>query len=190
MYEKIKDQAIKAYKAKLLDTKDDEIATLKTEVASLKQSNMVLTESVKNMGDKVENSTTLLNDALLALQAQLSDMNAYDNKPRGEKLKMKGEMKEQSKLKGVVIDERKAKLKGQVVEVEKQSEDQSSAQFDYYIPKVVQTSQQQDAPFFKNVLVGAKLQEDGDSKVYHDLAFLEFLKALRMKVNNSHFDYI
>lgn len=60
----------------------------------------------------------------------------------------------------------------------------------YYVPNVVYSSRLKDAPIFKNVLTGVKLQEMKNSIFHNDLAFLEFLQALMTIVDHYYFDYI
>lgn len=92
--------------------------------------------------------------------------------------------------------------KKQVVEKETESEKmaegeasasvqpQEQRENDFKIPQVARHSLQSKPQDFNGILTGAICQEITNSKIYHDMAFLEFLQSLMEIFQFCYFVYI
>ncbi|KAK1379255.1 hypothetical protein POM88_025999 [Heracleum sosnowskyi] len=203
-FAKLKEQSLNSFKSQQLFSKVD---GLEREVASLKDENKELANSLKQLNDKLDDQGNNTSNILLVQQQMLTSMMKQmnlpipgeaqdflsDPKPKGEKqkeviLKQKGGVpakQPKHKGKGKLIEETLKPIILPPVEVISAEGQKSTISTTYYpstMPKDISTPQPQPTPNAKPVkaaiITEAKLQEVANSNIYHDEAFLEFLKAI------------
>ncbi|KAK1399488.1 hypothetical protein POM88_009351 [Heracleum sosnowskyi] len=201
-FARVKDQSLNSFKSHQLFSKVD---GLEKEVASLKDENRMLSTSLSQLNDKLDaqgnNTTNILLVQQQMMTSMMRSMNLpipgeaqdflSDPKPKGEKVKevivkQKGGVPaKQSKLKGKLIEETIKPINLPPVEVINAQGQKSTVTTTFYpstMPKDISTPQPAiptpvAKPTQATLITEAKLQEVANSNIYHDEAFLEFLKA-------------
>ncbi|KAK1355880.1 hypothetical protein POM88_049136 [Heracleum sosnowskyi] len=201
-FARVKDQSLNSFKSQQLFSKVD---GLEREVASLKDENRMLSTSLSHLNAKLDDQSTNTTNILLVQQQMMTSMMRSmnlpipgetqdilsDPKPKGEKgkevnvKKTGGAPTKQSKLKGKLIEETIKPINLPPVEVINAQGQKSTVTTTFYpstMPKDISTSQPAiPTPIAKptqaTLITEAKLQEVANSNIYHDEAFLEFLKA-------------
>ncbi|KAK1379317.1 hypothetical protein POM88_026061 [Heracleum sosnowskyi] len=201
-FARVKDQSLNSFKSQQLFSKVD---GLEREVASLKDENRMLSTSLSQLNDKLDDQGTNTTNILLVQQQMMTSMMRSmnlpipgeaqdvlsDPKPKGEKgkeaiVKKKGGVPaKQSKLKGKLTEETIQPIILPPVEVINEQGQKSTVTTTFYpstMPKDISTSQPAiptpiTKPIQATLITEAKLQEVANSHIYHDEAFLEFLKA-------------
>ena len=216
-YERIKEEAQSAFQQRFSATKPvDQAKLLRAEVQTLKDANAALTEKVDSISTKLDTSTTLLSDALLAIQTQLSTLLPMsDSKPKGEKVIREtrgiGEKMEKPKKNGggsdlnIKISEMKTKAKSiqnpqtsksnpsieeQAKSIQTQPQLPQTQDNHFPIPDIARQTFQIDPPELKEVLSQRVCQEAANSKIYNDIAFLRHLQSLRQQKDFRYFEYL
>ncbi|KAK1379297.1 hypothetical protein POM88_026041 [Heracleum sosnowskyi] len=201
-FARVKDQSLNSFRSQQLFSKVD---GLEKEVASLKDENRMLSTSLSQLNDKLDDQGNNTSNILLVQQQMMTSMMRSmnlpipgeaqdflsDPKPKGEKVKevivkkKGGVPAKQSKLKGKLIEETIKPINLPPVEVINAQGQKSTVTTTYYpstMPKDISTSQPAQPtsnaqPAKATTITEAKLQEVANSHIYHDEAFLEFLKA-------------
>ncbi|KAK1394471.1 hypothetical protein POM88_013527 [Heracleum sosnowskyi] len=201
-FARVKDQSLNSFKSQHLFSKVD---GLEREVASLKDENRMLSTSLSQLNDKLDDQGTNTTNILLVQQQMMTSLMRSmnlpipgeaqdvlsDPKPKGEKgneafVKKKGGIPaKQSKLKGKLTEETIQPIILPPVEVINEQGQKSTVTTTFYpstMPKDISTSQPAiptpiAKPIQATLITEAKLQEVANSHIYHDEAFLEFLKA-------------
>ncbi|KAK1389973.1 hypothetical protein POM88_018151 [Heracleum sosnowskyi] len=208
-FSKIKDQSLNSFKSQQLFSKVD---SLEKEVADLKSENKVLSQSLEQLNHNLDDQSNATSNILLVQQQMMTtllrSMNLpvpgeaqdilYNSKPKGEKGKGNGVNVQnrggvpakQQKFKGKITEETIKPITLPSVDVINAQGQRSTVTTTYYpstMSKDISAPQQtSSAKLVKaTIITEAKLQEVANSHIYHDEAFLEFLKAI---YNNAQED--
>ncbi|KAK1394699.1 hypothetical protein POM88_013755 [Heracleum sosnowskyi] len=206
-FSKLKDQSLNSFKSQQLFSKVD---SLEREVADLKAENKGLSHSLEQLNAKMDDQTNSTSNILLVQQQMMTSMMIHmnlpipgeaqdilsDPKPKGEKGKevildkRRGVPAKQQKLKGKLTEETIKPIILPSVEVTSAQGQRSTVTTTFYpstMPKDISAPQPTSnaKPIKATIITEAKLQEVANSNIYHDEAFLEFLKAI---YNNAQED--
>ncbi|KAK1352465.1 hypothetical protein POM88_053404 [Heracleum sosnowskyi] len=208
---KIKEQSLNSFKSEQLFSKVDR---LEREVDELKSENQGISHSLELLNSKLDDQSNTTSNILLVQQQMMTTMMKSlnlpipgesqdilsDPKPKGKKekesisLEKRGGALAKQKLKGKIIEQDLRPLTLPTVSVTSKAGQKSTVTTTFYpdtmlmdvsAPQVTSSAQ----PVKVNIVTEAKLQEVANSNLYHDKAFLEFLKAINISVQGKTLDY-